>query len=47
MSEIDRLNNNIKEVREFIERYLRLNLEAFDTKSLLEKILEILDRRIK
>ena len=42
--EIERLNNIIKEVREFVERYLRLNLDAFDTKSLLEKVLEILDK---
>ena len=42
--EIERLNNIIKEAREFVERYLRLNLDAFDTKSLLEKVLEILDK---
>ena len=42
--EIERLNSIIKEVREYIERYLRLNLEAFNTKDLLEKILEILDK---
>ena len=42
--EIERLNSIIKEVREYVERYLRLNLEAFDTKDLLEKILEILDK---
>ena len=38
------LENIIKEVREYIERYLKLNLEAFDTKDLLEKILEILNK---
>lgn len=32
---------------EYIERYLRLNLEAFDTKDLLQKILEILDKESK
>ena len=42
--EIERLNNIIKEVREFVERYLKLNLKAFDTKDLLEKILETLDK---
>lgn len=36
--------NIIKEVREFVERYLELNLEAFDTKGLLGKILEILEK---
>lgn len=31
---------------EFVERYLRVNLEAFDTKSLLEKILKILNKDV-
>lgn len=33
-------------VIEFVERYLRVNLEAFDTKSLLEKILKILNKDV-
>lgn len=42
--EIERLNKNKNDVIEFIERYLKLNLEAFDTGSLLNKILEIIER---
>ena len=42
--QLQQKENIIKEVREYIERYLRLNLEAFDTKDLLEKFLEILDK---
>jgi len=43
-NQLQQKENIIKEVREFVERYLKLNLEAFDTKCLLEKILEILDK---
>ena len=42
--EIERLNKNKNDAIVFIERYLKLNLEAFDTKSLLNKILEIIKR---
>lgn len=44
IQENKRLNKNKNDVIEFIERYLKLNLEAFDTKSLLNKILEIIER---
>lgn len=44
IGEIERVNKNNKDGIEFIERYLNLNLEAFDTKGLLNKLLEILKR---
>ena len=44
IQEYKNLHSIIKEVREYIERYLNLNLEAFDTRNLLEKELEILDK---
>jgi hypothetical protein len=36
------LREKINNVKDFCKRYLSLNLEAFDTDKLLEKILEIL-----
>ena len=43
-NEIERLDKNRNDTLEFIERYLKLDLDAFNTKSLLIKIVEILTR---